>query len=208
MMRLALLGPADGDSVALRNRAQLALGPLGADRVIYLGDDEIFDAALEYWAREIVAGDPSDAALWDRAVKTCAGADHATIDAFVGREREREKLRNVTCLPHAGARAVELFSGVVTLIIHDKALLDRDDLVQSRLIVFGSGSQPTIERDGSCALVSPGPLVHPRGGVLMLEDDASGIVCTILNGAGEQFKQERVVSLSRGVPSMSPGMKA
>lgn len=197
-MRLALLGPADGNRTALRSRAQFALDRLSPDRVMYLGVDDIFDDVLLQWAREIVMGDPSDAAVWDRAVQACATADHRAIDVFLRRERQRTSLRKVTCLPHAKARTVELFSGIVTVIIHDKALLDEEDILPAALLVFGKARDPIIHRVGQRTFISPGPLAHPKGGVALLAEEAGEIAVSIYDSKGDRVRQETVASLARG----------
>ena len=139
-MRLAILGPADGNRAALRSRAQSALDSLNPDRIVYLGVDGIFDEVLRAWALELVQEDPSDDAVWDRALRTCVAADHQTLDKFLLRERKRAKLRTITCLPHATARTVELFSGIVTILIHDKANLDEEE----RIMAIFLGTQQRV----------------------------------------------------------------
>lgn len=193
-MRLAFLGPADGDRDALREVAQLVFERLDPDRIMYIGVDDVFDTAIEQWASEIVMGDPSDSALWDRAVRACAVSDHPSIDSFLRRERQRERLRRITCLPNAHARTVELLSGVVALIIHDVAMLDDEDVVPAELVVFGKAVEPMIKKMGQRVFISPGPLGHLRGGVLLLEEEQGGeLVASVLDSNGGQVRREVVV---------------
>lgn len=197
-MRLAILGPADGNRAALRSRAQSALDSLNPDRIVYLGVDGIFDEVLRAWALELVQEDPSDDAVWDRALRTCAAADHQALDKFLLRERKRAKLRTITCLPHATARTVELFSGIVTILIHDKANLDEEDILPAALLVFGKGREPLIHRIGHRTFICPGPLHHPRGGTTLLAEQDGVIVASMIDAKGSVVQQETVASRNQG----------
>ena len=198
-MRLAVLGPANGNRTALRKRAQFALDKLSADRILYLGVDETFDEVIRQWAKEIVGGDPSDQAVWARAVDTCAAADHTKIDAFLNRERRRAALANLARLPHSKARTIEMFGGLVTVIIHDKALLDEEDILPATLLVFGKAKDPVIHRVGQRTFLSPGPLSHLKGGLMLLTEESEEIVATVFGPGGAAVNREPVASLARSM---------
>lgn len=196
-MRLAILGPAEGNRSILRDRARFTMDRLSADRILYLGVDGLLDDVVREWASEIVDGDPSDAAVWKRAVETCATSDHRTIDAFLHRERQRAALKKFACLPHPQARTVEMFQGLLTVIIFDKALLDEEDILPATLLVFGKGKEPLVHRVGQRTFISPGPLAHPQGGVALLADEDGEIFASIYGPGGEKVRHEPVASLVR-----------
>ena len=53
-------------------------------------------------------------------------------------ERKRERLEALKCLRAATARTVEIFEGRVAVFLHDKALLDEEDILPATfLLVFG-----------------------------------------------------------------------
>lgn len=198
-MRLVVIGPANGDHAALRQRAQFALEKLAPDRVLYLGVDDVFDSMVERWATDIVQGDPSDAAVWDRAARACASSGHAMIDAFLKRERSRARLKMLARLPHAQARTVEMFQGLVTVIIHDKAYLDEEDILPATLLVFGKSKDPVLHRVGQRVFIAPGPIDHAEGGLVLIEEEGEAIVARF-HAADESLKRNEVVaSLGRSV---------
>lgn len=196
-MRLAVLGPAGGDHAALRKRAQFAMTRLSADRVLYLGVDDTFDEVIHQWGTEIVGADPSDDAVWQRAVDICAGSNHKTIDGFLERERKRSELSKLARLPHAQARTIEMFGGLVTVIIHDKALLDEEDILPATLLVFGKGKDPVVHRVGQRTFISPGPLSHSKGGLALLTEEREDIVVSLYGPDDKRTRQEPVASLAR-----------
>ncbi len=189
-MRLGLIGPCHGNFTALRSRAEFLLGELHVDRAVYLGIDSALDAVVSSWAREIVAADPSDSALWARAADACATASHQVIDAFIEKERRRSRLQRIECLPHAKARCIELFETVVSVLIYDKAHLDEDDILPATILVFGKSRDPIIHRVGSRIFVSPGPADHRAGGAAILAEEDDKVIVTLFAPDGRPVRSE------------------
>ena len=198
-MRLAVLGPSQGDRAALRKRAEHALAVLQAARVVYLGVDGSLDEVVMDLATELVQGAPSDDAVWDRAVERCADATHEVIDEFLHGERKREGLKKLECLPHAKARTIEIIAGIVTVIIHDKALLDEEDILPATLLVFGKSAEPVVHRVGARTFIAPGPLSHPQGGTALLEDADDEVVVSIHGPDGTCTRKETVAQIGQGM---------
>jgi hypothetical protein len=173
---------------------------LRVDRAVYLGVDGVLDEMVGGWAAALVQGEPSDAAVWDRAVHTCAKGSCQQIDAFLEAERRRQRLKVLQCLPHASARTIELFDTVVTVLIYDKALLDEEDMLPASILVFGRSSEPVVHRIGVRCFVSPGPANHPRGGLVLLSDENDdGITASIYAPDGKCVLTEVAASPNRGV---------
>lgn len=198
-MRLAVLGPSQGDRAALRKRAEHALDVLEAGRVVYLGIDGALDEVVGEWANQLVRGDPSDDAVWDRAVEHCAEGGHDDIDRFLLGERSREGLKKLECLPHPKARTIEIIEGIVTVIIHDKALLDEEDILPATLLVFGKSSEPIVHKVGARTFIAPGPLSHAQGGIALLEDAHDEIVVSIHGPDGTCARKEAVAQIGKGM---------
>jgi len=198
-MRLGLIGPCHGNFTALRSRAELLLGQLRVDRAVYLGVDSALDSVVSSWAREIVAADPSDSALWARAADACATASHQVIDAFIEKERRRSRLQLIECLPHAKARCIELFESVVSVLIYDKAHLDEEDILPATILVFGKSRDPIIHRVGSRIFVSPGPADHPAGGAAILADEDDKVVVTVFAPDGKLVRRETAAQRAANV---------
>jgi hypothetical protein len=183
----------------LRARAQFVIDELRVARAVYLGADGALDELVRRWAGELVGGEPADDAAWERAASACATASHDGIDAFLRAERRRQALRVLECLPHASARSIELFHDkVVAVLIHDKALLDKEDMLPAAILAFGRSSEPLVHRVGQRTFVSPGPAAHPRGGVAMLDDDQEGTVsASIFAPDGTRVLCETVASAAQ-----------
>lgn len=198
-MRLGLIGPCHGNFTALRSRAEFVLGELNVDRAVYLGVDGALDAVVMSWAREIVAADPSDAALWARAADACGTAPFQRIDAFIEKERRRARLKLLECLPHAAARSVELFETIVSVLIYDKAHLDEDDILPATILIFGKSREPLIHRVGSRIFVTPGPATHPAGGVALLAEEDDKVIATVFAPDGKPVRKETAAQLGSNV---------
>jgi len=168
-MRLGLLGPAGGDVNALEQGTRILLERELADRIIYLGIDGALDRLVLDWARNLVGDeDPSDDALFRRAVDRCLHATPEAIDGFIAAERDRERLKTLECLPRASARVIEMLHGRVAILLYDKSKLDSEDLRAATLLVYGRSAEPVIHLDEGKIYVSPGPL-SSRSGVALLD---------------------------------------
>ena len=185
-MRLALLGPADGDVSALARGAASALDKLEADRVVYLGIDDAMDQVVAGWAALLGASLP----LATRAA-ALLDADATTIHAELEREHARRRLGRLSSLAGPKARAIELMQERLILLVDDKAILDEEDLIPASVIVFGRG-EPTLRRVGSRVFICPGmPAKRTQGLLLLDEGDAlSGLIAVQCDLDGEQVSRE------------------
>lgn len=196
-MRLGLLGPAGGDVGALGRAAEYLLNTARVSRVIYLGNDGTLDRAVAAWAERLVGADPTDEGAWARAVDVALSGTPDEIDRFVATERARLRLKALEALPEDGARAVEQFGERIALLIHDKAVLDEEDIVKANLLFYGKSDAPLVRRIGSRWFVSPGPIGAPRSGVAVLDDNAAGareLVVTISDAEGNVGHREALSS--------------
>ena len=171
-MRLGLVGPADGDSALLREAAEFLLGDCGVEQAVYLGSEHTLRGVVESWANQVVQGVATEGRFLDEALEAALRADGATIDALLERDRELRRLAALRCLPAHPARAVELVDDKVVLFVHDKALLDPEDIANAFLIVYGRSKQPALHRFGPRTFFTPGPLKHGR--VALIEREGEG----------------------------------
>ena len=185
-MRLALLGPADGNVSALARGAAAALDKLDADRVVYLGVDDGMDRVASAWAALLGASPP----LTARAA-ALLDADATTIRAELEREHARRRLGRLCSLAGPKARSVELMQDRLVLLVDDKAVLDEEDLLPASVIVFGRGD-PTFRRVGSRVFLCPGIPGTRNGGLLILDEGggASGLVAMQYDLDGNQVARE------------------
>jgi len=164
-MRLGLLGPSGGDVGALGRAAEFLLNGVRVHRAIYLGNDGALDRAVAAWARKLVGDDPSDDHAWRRAAEVSISGTHD-----------------------------DMISDRVAVLIHDKALLDEEDILAANLLCFGKSDAPLVKKIGTRWFVTPGPIGCAGGGLAVLDDEQDDVVVTIYDAAGKVSHREALVS--------------
>jgi hypothetical protein len=193
-VRLALLGPSEGDVAALACAVAAALDKHAADLVVYLGDDDASDRVVEAWAELIGASAPLE-----ERVFSVLDADSATIRQEIAREHARRRLERVQALPSGESRTVEMFGDRMVLVVQDKSILDEEDLLPASVIVFGLG-EATLRRVGSRVFLCPGRPAKRTEGLLILEEGepGSGVIIAFLCDADGNVNQRERIESARG----------
>jgi hypothetical protein len=195
-MRLGLLGPAGSDVGALGRAAEFLLNGARVHRAIYLGNDGALDRAVAAWARKLVGDDPSDEAAWRRAADVAVSGTSEQIDKFVQTERARLRLKSLEALPEEISRTIEMVGDRVAVLIHDKAMLDEEDILAANLLFFGKSEGPLVRKIGARWFVTPGPIGSEGGGIAVLDDEGDEIMITIYDSTGKTSQKE-ALSLHR-----------
>ena len=191
-MKLGLLGPAEGNLVALARAAEFLLNGAKVGRAIYLGDDDALEEVVGAWASSIVGADPSSGAIWDRARHVALDGTPKEIDDFVAAERARLRLRALEGLPQDG-RSVEMLGDRVAVLIHDKALLDEEDIFSATFLVYGKSDVPLVKAIGARWFLTPGRLGSAGGGVLVLDDAGETVIGSVYDTDGNRTLEESLV---------------
>jgi hypothetical protein len=165
-------------------------------RAIYLGNDGALDRAVAAWARKLVGDDPSDDAAWRRAADVAVTGSAEQIDRFVAAERARLRLKSLEALPEETARTIEMIGDRVAVLVHDKALLDEEDIFAANLLFFGKSSGPLVRKVGARWFVTPGPIGCEGGGIAVLDDEGEEIALAIFDSTGKP-SQRHVLSFQR-----------
>jgi hypothetical protein len=181
---------------ALGRAAEFLLNTARVHRAIYLGNDGALDRAVAAWAQKLVGDDPSDDAAWRRAASVAVQGTAEAIDRFVAAERARLRLKSLEALPEQIARTIEMVGDRVAVLIHDKALLDEEDILAANLLFFGKSEAPLVRKIGARWFVTPGPIGCEGGGIAVLDDEQEEITVTIYDSAG-QASQRESLSLHR-----------
>ncbi|MBX3252153.1 MAG: hypothetical protein KF901_33575 [Myxococcales bacterium] len=169
-MRIGLIGPATADDEeALREAVEFLLGDAEAEVAVYLGDDDFADGLAKRLERELLRGDARD--FLDRALDVACGGAPDEIQDFLERDRQLRRLGSLRTLPPAPARAVEIVGDRIVLMVHDKRILDEDDIANATMIIFGRSTELLLKRFGPRYFFSPGPLAGGKVGLLEAEDD-------------------------------------
>ncbi len=174
---------------ALGRASEFLLNSAKVHRAIYLGVDGALDRAVATWARKLVGDDPSDEAAWKRAADVAILGVPEQIDRFVASERARLRLKALEALPEKEGRTIEMFGDRVAVLIHDKALLDEEDILAANILIFGKNEQPLVRRIGARWFVSPGH-IGAAGGIAVVDDEEDDIRLTIYDGAGKVASSE------------------
>jgi hypothetical protein len=175
---------------ALGRAAEFLLNTARVHRAIYLGNDGALDRAVAAWAQKLVGDDPSDDAAWRRAAAVAVQGTAEAIDRFVAAERARLRLKSLEALPEEVARTIEMVGDRVAVLIHDKALLDEEDILAANLLFFGKSEAPLVRKIGARWFVTPGPIGCEGGGIAVLDDEQEEITITIYDSAGKTSQRE------------------
>jgi hypothetical protein len=190
-MRLGLIGPADNRDDLLERAVRFLYREVGVHRAVYLGLDAALERVVRDMAARLVGDDPGEEAVWQRAAERCATASPEEIDSFLQTERERMALVVFGSLPGGDTRLIELLNGKVAVLIHDKALLDEDDIASATYLVFGKSDEPLVKPIGSRWFLSPGPL--SSFGIMTLEDRDGRVELSLYDNVGREVRRERLI---------------
>jgi hypothetical protein len=187
-MRIGLLGPAEADATLVRKAAEFLLDAAGAQQAIYLGADDGAELAYAYWSADVMGQNASDAARGSahdhneehflrRTLELSRAGAPAQIEELLKRDAAVHRLTALRRLPPPPARAVEMFEDKVVLFVHDKSMLDAEDIANAYLVVYGRSKAVALNHFGPRTFFSPGPL--KLGQVAMLERDGEGNVVIV-----------------------------
>jgi len=193
-MRIGLLGPTDDDA-AFREAALFLLGDAEADQVVFLGEGATAERAIRAWSAELGA-DP-EAAFLDRAAALAPSGTPQQLFALLEQDAEVARLTAIRKLPPAPARAVEMLDDRMVLFVHDKAILDEEDIANAHLIVYGKASEADLRRFGRRAFFTPGPLAAGRVGVLESSED--GVTVSLYDLSGVPLWREALAQAATKV---------
>jgi hypothetical protein len=159
-------------------------------RAIYLGADDALEETVALWAQSLVGPNASDMGIWARAADVISCGTAEQIDAFVRRERARLRLKALERLPAENLRTVEMFGDQVAVLVHDKALLDEEDIASAGILVYGKSPSPLIKQIGRRWFLTPGPLRREGGGIFVLDDSERDVVATVYGADGRMSGSE------------------
>lgn len=186
-MRLGFVGPANSDLEALGRAVEFLVDEAGVDQVIYLGDDDAAERLAEGARARIDAADGRS--FEDRAAEIALRGTASDIERVVDADVELERLAALRTVPRSPARAIEMLDDRIVIIVHDKTLLDEDDIANASVIVYGQSKELLVKRFGQRAFFSPGPLALDRVGILEHEEDGR-VALSVFDTAGTPILRE------------------
>ncbi|HJL05719.1 MAG TPA: hypothetical protein RMH85_07650 [Polyangiaceae bacterium LLY-WYZ-15_(1-7)] len=169
-MRIGLIGPAEGaDEGVLREATEFLLGDAAVDQAIYLGEDGAAEAMATRWAEELAGEDGRD--FLSRAAELAVSGSAPEIDALLDADAQLRRLEGLRTLPPPPARAVEMVEDRIVLVVHDKKILDEEDIANATVIVYGRSDAMLLKRFGPRYFFTPGPLAAGKVGLIDAEED-------------------------------------
>ena len=189
--RLGWIGPTR-DAALLRRAADFLLS-LGVDQVVYLGNGTTLTRIVDEWVREL-GGDGRG--FLERVVGVAQDGTPDQIAELLESDRAIRTLVKLRTLPPVPSRAVEMLNGRIVLAVHDKKVLDEDDIANASVIVYGRSKEWLFKRFGPRYFLTPGPL--EAGRVAVLEDDGEGHLNLIAYelASGEAVERETLQGAS------------
>lgn len=188
-MRIGLLGPGE-DEALFREAAGLLLGQQDVQQVVYLGDATFLEGATERWVRELDIG--SEEAFLRHALDVAMSGSAEQVESLLMRDTLSARLAQIRKLPPAPARAIELIDDRVVIFVHDKSVLDEEDIANAAVVVYGLANEAGLRRFGKRLFVTPGPLQGRR--VAVIEDDDDGAFVSLLDLEGRAVSREALTA--------------
>lgn len=168
-MRIGVIGPAGDDHGALREAAEFLLGDAEVDQTLYLGIDDAVSRVVEAWSAEVMGGEKGS--FLDRAARLAQSGTPAEIEELLEARARLRRLDTLRQLPPPPARAIEMIEDRIVTVVHDKSLLDEEDIANAHVIVYGKSDAPLLKRFGPRCFFTPGPLRNRTLGILEVEPD-------------------------------------
>lgn len=202
-MRIGLIGPAGSRNGTrngaaekdLRKALEFLLVDADVQQAIYFGVDDSIDAVVGNWAGEIMGGEASEDAFLTRAAAAAISGTPEAIATLLNADLFARRLSLVRKLPLAPARAIEMLDKWIVLGVHDKSVLEEEDIANADVIVYGKSEAAHIKRFGPRAFFTPGPL--SAGHVGMLELTPGGeLEISVFDLSGTPISSETLQSRS------------
>jgi hypothetical protein len=193
MIQIGLVGACDSVS-RLRRAFELLVGEIDADPILYLGVDDLFDRAV----REMPGARVASEEMFLRAAAAVAlRGTSQEIEGLVAAELQAARLSRIRALPPPPALAVEMLADRIVLLVHDKSVLEEDDIANAAVIVHES-EKSTHRRIGMRHFLSPGSLSSDDGLVGLLRCDANGLTTFVLSRIDGRVENEIVLPFGTG----------
>ena len=192
-MKIGLIGPSEGDIAALREATEFLLSEAEADQIIYLGADDAMKRVTADWSADIMDGSSDPRAFLDRAAVLAQEGSPEDILHLLDADAKLKQLANIRTLPPSPSRAIEMLADRILLVVHDKGVLDEEDIANAHVIVYGKSDEILLKKFGSRHFFTPGPLAARKIAVIEITEDES-IALSVFDPSGESLWREPLQS--------------
>jgi hypothetical protein len=179
-MRMGIIGSAHGAERDLQRAIELFLSDPLLKQIVYLGEDDAITQAVERYSCEQLTEED----FMTRAVTLASHGSPDEIDQLLEDDRRAQRVSLLRCLPPRPACAIEMLEKWIVLAVHDKAVLEEDDVANAHVILYGEAAEADIKRFGPRSFLTPGPLAQGQvGSVTLRPDGALELLLLNLDGA-------------------------
>lgn len=186
-MRMGIIGSAHRAERALQQAIELFLDDPLLKQIVYLGEDDAISQAVSRYSREQL----TEEQFLDRAVQLACGGSAEAVEQLLEADRQAQRVSLLRCLPPKPACAIEMLEKWIILAVHDKAVLEEDDVANAHVIVYGEAPEADIKRFGPRSFLTPGPLDKNVVGSLNLRADGA-LDLALLDLQGTVIRSETV----------------
>lgn len=186
---IAVFGPAAGQVEELTVALQRVLSDRAVRQAIYLGKDQAAGESVDTLLQASMR--PAD--FFQKAAEVALQPGAGAIDQLLTTEARSRRLAVVRCLPTPPKRAIEMLERWILLAIHDKAVLDEDDIANAHVILYGNAQRPAFKRFGRRLFFTPGPLDAGHMGRLELQSDGD-LRIQLCDLSGNVLEEERLTA--------------
>lgn len=192
MMRVGLVGPASGDVSAFERKVKLLVDRLGCERVHYLGSCDVLERAADARAREL--GLLEEEGYEGRALSLARGGSTEEIDGFLRARDALARLDLCRAVPLPPVRTIEMLDDRILLMVHDKSLLEEEDLANADLVAYGAADAPLLRKIGPRIFITPGPV--EAGYAVATLDERGSLTLAVYDGEGRVLAEEALAPRS------------
>ncbi|MET0391028.1 MAG: hypothetical protein ABW321_33965 [Polyangiales bacterium] len=186
-MRMGIIGKAEGAYQELRSAIELFLRAPDLKQIVYLGDDD----AITQMAAHIASEQLDDEDFLRRGVELACHGSPDAIERLLAADREAQRISLLRRLPDPPACAIEMLEKWIVLAVHDKAILEEDDVANAHVIVYGEAPEAAFKRFGPRSFLTPGPLTKGCVGCVELRTDG-GLDLSVLDLHGDTKLRESI----------------
>ena len=152
---IGFVGPAARATAELERALALLATDPAMRQIVYLGVDDAIDEVAAAWQAR---ADEQRAGFLERAAQLAREGTPDAIDALLAEPDPGREVALLRRLPDAPQRAVDMLDRFVVLAVHDKAVLDEEDIANAHAIAYGRADEPACKRFGQRCFLTPGPL--------------------------------------------------
>lgn len=185
---LGFVGPAARAAGELERALALLAADPSMRQIVYLGLDDAVDEVAARWQARV---EQHRAAFLARAVDLARSGASEAIDALLAEPDPGREVALLRRLPEAPMRAVDMLDRFVVLAIHDKAVLDEEDIANAHAIAYGRADEAACKRFGQRCFLTPGPLAAGNVARVRLLPEGA-LELAVLRLDGSVVKSERL----------------